>query len=527
LSPAPAITHQSSPNTRRQYEIWQAIAQAPSLSEFANQLHRHRTTIGRVSRPQRREALATIATEFHQRAGTLTAAVSENLNRYRNGALCLRTAHQPNFLPAVNIVAQPLLNNQLGQLLHLAHNSQPDQQPGLKQPPSEVFFLVDYDLDNDRRYRRACLPSPSTQAGVLTIAAPAEQRPSGRLMCDEPPPTPVQLQRLASRLDGWVRCELRAVTAKPRRQALHRMAAGNLHELHQTLVSAAAVARNLADFNSIVLSRIINLHLGLPTLFLPGTAAWRAMSADLAQVWSRREEIRYAAERATRDIWPSSLPVTGTSCCVPFWIRCRCAQRLPIPGNPQRTPKLVVCPGCRRPHCISDSNAPEQIRKGNLFPRVLPDDLLDGQIWGNLAGCDYRGGVEHVAHSMSTAYRLGMRPLPLYMSRRDIAASWQDLTGPHFAPLCQHLPGESTGMAASRELVVSGRVSIALPLIWSQNLVPESLIGHRGSHFVAHQGGRQDSPGLRPPPAVRWSPESRRRRSPRSGSVPTPQADHQ
>jgi hypothetical protein len=131
------------------------------------------------------DTVHTLATEFHQKAGSLTHAVRANLDALvcRPG---IRMAHQPNLLPSLNVAFQ-------SSLAHSVVSRFADKCP-------ELFYVVNYDVATDRRYRHAVLPTPSAMAGYvsLSLRGPALHRETP--MYAEERPTKEALKVLCERI---------------------------------------------------------------------------------------------------------------------------------------------------------------------------------------------------------------------------------------------------------------------------------------------------------------------------------------
>jgi hypothetical protein len=439
-----------------------------SLREFALQIEHHplietapSSKLREVSALER-ESIARISTSFHERANTLTEAVQENLARYKAGADCVRAAHQPNFLPATNIVGQAALIHRLTRQLGRGY--------------SEVFFLIDYDLNTDRRYRHASLPSVSARTGLRTFSAPPLGGSPPSLMYLEPPPSEQFITEVCSRLHDWVyqdAYQLRRTVPGLALQSSVRKAKETIEEL---LVHSAKAAESLADFNAILLSQMVNRILGLPTLFLPGSRLLSVMADPIVSVWNSRAEISTAASKARRILNDLGLP-TGSPVqdMVPLWLICPCGNRIPIVGSSRRKSYMAECKRCRRVNKIDDRSIFDHAKKSRIVPKVLADDLLDGLAWGNIAGCDYVGGIGHYVQSSLVADILGLRRLPVYLSARATTARAQSLAGPAFSAALSD--STSTPRLSDRlfDTLLSGRASFVFPLIWHSNISPDDL----------------------------------------------------
>lgn len=409
---------------------------AASLDEFAEILRIRDVAddVPRIRFPDStadRLILAAQIREFHGRAGTLTEGVKVNLGRYARGEECVRAAHQPNFLPSVNVVAQAAVCHALNRLLDGAY--------------AEVFFVVDYDLNDDRRYRHATLPSLCSRNGTWNVSAP-EYRGSAAFMTDEAGPSREFAARLGADVRTWALQQISILPAAAGRAGLRRRVEESLESFVVVLEKAALGATGLADFNMLVLSWIVNRVLGLPTLFLSGSAALPLIADQIEAIWHSR------------------VMISGTSTTVPLWKRCSCGARVALTAMPRR------CGRCAAVATVSDDDVPGLAVSGRLVPRVVADDLLDGVAWGNVAGCDYRGGLPHYAMSARIARGLGLRPLPMFLSSRAPGAPAEHLIGGEFGAAL----AEMAEHPAAR-LISCGRTSVVLPLLWSEALSAERI----------------------------------------------------
>jgi hypothetical protein len=399
-----------------------------------------------------RGALAHESRAFHRRADTLTPAVEENLSRYADNAPCARVAHQPNFLPSVNVVAQAAVCHDLNLRMGGSH--------------AEVFFLVDYDANDDRRYRHAALPSLLARSGVWHLSAPSTDL-AGLIMFRESPPTTDFITACIAAIRGWAGQQVAFLpNVRTRRSLRHRLAEA-VASIESTFHFAADRARSLADFNAIVLSRMVNRVLGLPTLFLPGSRTFPIIAGSIESIWRARAAIESATAATSRhrngEAVRTATPGIGAG---PLWKECECGMRLALTGNVHADRLHFSCRRCGAAGAVDDNNVCDFSAKGVLIPRVIADDLLDGLVWGNAVGCDYRGGLPHYQKSARAARELGLPVLPMYLSTRRSDASIEHLAGPEFAPTLDAM-AEGRAPVAARDLVVRGRASMVFALMWA------------------------------------------------------------
>ncbi len=114
---------------------------------------------------------------------------------------------------------------------------------------------------------------------------------------------------------------------------------------------------------------------------------------------------------------------------------------------------------------MTDADVPELAANGEIVPRIIADDLLDAVAWGNIAGCDYRGGVSHYARSALAARDLNLASLPVFLSSRTPDARIDHLSGQDYAAALDRSPA----------LIAAGRTSMIMPLLWADELIAARL----------------------------------------------------
>ncbi|WP_190253450.1 hypothetical protein [Dactylosporangium sucinum] len=429
-----------------------------------------------------RARILRISREFHRRAGTLTEAVADEHRRYRAGAAVIRTAHQPNYLASSNIVGQAVMADRLRRLCGSA-----DRLPAV-----HMFTLIDYDINTDRRYRHALLPSPTSRDGSIALSLPAMRHVHDVFMFTETETTAVDLVgRLDLRLDHD-HAALRK--AHPNlalsRDLLHQ----RLDRIAGHLAFAAGQARSRSEYTAIVLSRLMNLDLGYSTMFVPGHRAIRLMGAHFAAIWSEWPDIVKVADTVDASPeWSGHAFHGGTAAgqlLAPFWLRCLCGRRLRLvwrdrPAGAAR----AECAECRLEHTVDPTRVAELGTANRLIPRVLADDLLDFTAWGHWAGCDYSGGLEHYQFSSLLAQRLGLAPLPIHLSDDLLYQPETDLMPSGFVAAAAALEREYPHAARAGRLASSGRASIAHALLWADK-EPMKPGGPTSEHPGRERGDR-------------------------------------
>jgi hypothetical protein len=411
-----------------------------------------------------RDEVARISQGFHKGAGTLDA-VSTTVARYLEPhSEVIRTAHQPNFLASFNVVAQAAAQEKLQCRLPQRRFVQ-------------MFVLIDYDTSADRRYRHALFPSPTTRGGVLSLSLPRLRHQHDVIMFREVR-EPGSLGQFKDAIVRSIRQDLALlrkadnsfrVTWKGVQQVGIAKLIGH--------VEAAAVDSNgsetesQSEFTSRLLSRIVNLELGLPTMFVPGHQMLRLLAPSMTHIWQHWPSILAAVDRVRRRVMPDGMSILDSphfdSMTAPLWFVCTCGRRLALrwTGQGMRC-ATAECPACGQTFAVDGERVASLAADARLVPRVVVDDLIEFAVFRHAAGVDYAGGLEHYRFSSLVAQELGIDPFPIALSRRRPAPPAE--AGPGSYLQAVRLAHRLTPHAAAAAMLVeSGRRSFAHSIVWS------------------------------------------------------------
>jgi len=132
---------------------------------------------------------------------------------YADGAATQRVAHQPNFMPALNIVAQAALCDEMSK--------------DFAEDTCQVLVLVDYDVNTDRRYRHSPFPVISAPSGFRSLSVPALHHDHEALMFREPVPPPTFVADVLRLVNVLARQDLGAIRRSVNDHSTSRHALGN------------------------------------------------------------------------------------------------------------------------------------------------------------------------------------------------------------------------------------------------------------------------------------------------------------
>lgn len=338
------------------------------------------------------------ATRFHSRAGTLTPVVAQCIDMLLlQSYAILRIAHTPDLLPYLAVALLPVLMNVLADELLLK---------GV--PTVQVFLVIDADESADLRVRTAIVPSATRSDGELRLRVPPSSS-RHRVLAYAEKPTEEVIRQWQTTLRDHSRSHL-ALLGAPRVGHVQEEVVTNLTELSADLSYAQAAATSLGDFSAIFLSRLVNLHWRLPTVFIPQIAVAPFMYPVLAAVDAQLARIRPESVRAVENLNRWGIETPSAAALLPdspqYWLVCRrCGRRTSMADV--RKPAHGECVSCGRRYLIDIGRFPGP-EDPIVVPKVRIDSLLDVVAWGAQAGTSYVGSSEHCFVTMETLACLGI-----------------------------------------------------------------------------------------------------------------------
>ena len=321
------------------------------------------------------------ATNFHDRAGTLTSAVRNNISRLFD-VHSIRVAHTPDMLPYYSVAMLPLVANQLARLVSQRVNSE----------VLEVYVAVDTDLATDRRVRTAVIPDVFRRGGELPLGVLTPRSERKRIIAAQRAPTLSEVTIWREFYLQSAARHLKFLGSRSRAKALEKIAY-NVCGLFEDMSFAASTANDLAEFSNIVFSRLVNIKMGLPTVFLSQLDVCRALTSQFLAMHDEAANWQALSAEAVREFERRGVRVGSAAVGSGFWLVCSgCGRRQPALANQSR----IAC-DCGR-------DAAGRI----MVPTVWVDNIVDVKVMGFVAGASYVGSSGHVAVSAEVHAQLGI-----------------------------------------------------------------------------------------------------------------------
>jgi hypothetical protein len=329
------------------------------------------------------------ARRFHMRAGTLTPRVEASIERLAQGRV-VKLSHQPNFAAYCKLFF-------LMTPLHVIAN---------KLDAAPLYVFNDFDTVGNERFRRVVVPDDSARLGYSYLRLPLAGVHRSHVMFAAPKP---DLAWLAQTLEALARALLAA-------GADERAGAPRAAELMTDLRYAHATAESMTDMCAVLLSRLVNLRLGVPVVFVSGYEVWRDFglkaSTTLLPLWQdvRSVAAQWRARLVDAGAGDIGWPRLPERCVAPYWWICECGSRAILEFASGRTSGFRS--RCTRCHRETVTSVGAGVESGRMVPRIEMHNIAISSVFGYTAGIAYASSAPHILLFNRVAASLGMAVLP-------------------------------------------------------------------------------------------------------------------
>lgn len=273
---------------------------------------------------------------FHQKSGTLTSKVKSQIKLIENERLKIIVAiHQPNLFAFSGVFKKIVMLETLSN-----HLKKPDDMP------LPLFLIIDHDFMDDSWVHVAKLPSMKNTSGILDIRYPMNDVKRWRIICKTDPPTHALVSYWENQVYTWIKND--KSLSKEARKRLYN----NLENFWQIVEKSLSNSKNFSEFNSHLMSKMINNVWDYKTLFVN--------LSDLSSVFKNG----YNFLLSNNDVYLKSLERSETffrnhgihngissnsSKYSPLWLNCSCGSKgysilnKDDNGNTNLTGKCISC----------------------------------------------------------------------------------------------------------------------------------------------------------------------------------------
>src|SRR5919198_951092 len=200
--------------------------------------------------------------KFHWDADTMTVGVSNKITSLSDPVTKLFVSiHQPNLFAYSGVFKKIVLLQAVKDII--------EKQEEEKSPSKKIvnfFLIVDHDFIEDMWTRIAQLPSVKHSLGRLELRLPVSNSKRWQMVCNTPPPGRTVLDQWKKQITSWIKknCSSYAVSSPYNKLRL----LDNFDQFWSEVEVSYQKARSYSDFNSFLMSQIVNKVWGYDTLFV-------------------------------------------------------------------------------------------------------------------------------------------------------------------------------------------------------------------------------------------------------------------
>ena len=358
-----------------------------------------------------RELLQKVITNFHAKAGTLNENTRAQINSLSNERLKIIVGiHQPNLFAFSGVFKKIVLLECLAE--HSKRNSY---------STVPLFLIVDHDFMDDKWMHIAKLPSIRNSTGVLDLRYPINDSNRWRISSMTESPTRSLINYWENQIYNWIK----------NNKDLSKTELKDLYYKFQGFWSivekAFLLADNYAEFNSIIMSKIVNNVWNYKTLFVN--------LSDLSRVFQRGynfllfENERYLNSLEKSETYFREQGIyTGVSANLnrhsPLWLHCECGSKASSKITKNENGEIVLigkCMSCKKNLSLSvGSNGKVSIPEAQIdmvSPRAIPILLLLSRelaISGYISGTGGSLGYTIVGKKVFDELQIKLPPMMLW-----------------------------------------------------------------------------------------------------------------
>src|SRR5919206_3156213 len=325
--------------------------------------------------------------KFHLDADTLTLDVNNKITLLGDPRTKLFVSiHQPNLFAYSGVFKKIVLLQAVKDLI--------EKQEEEKNPNKKIvnfFLIVDHDFVEDMWIRIAQLPSIKHSLGRLELRLPVSNSKRWQLVCNIPPPGRTVLDQWKKQIMFWIKKNSSSYVSPSIKPRL----IDNFNQFWNEVELSYQKARSYSDFNSFLMSQIVNKVWGYDTLFVRLTDISSVFEDGFKYLISNFNLYSDALRKAEGMFLRHGID-TGVSSSsylnAPVWVHCKCGSKAPakiydkqasgggIEG--QETMLKGICISCKNDvhvnlgkKCTMDLLKEEEVIH-QLSPRAIPILLL-------------------------------------------------------------------------------------------------------------------------------------------------------
>lgn len=358
-----------------------------------------------------RELLKKVVTNFHTKAGTLNENTRNQIDSLTNErSKIIVGIHQPNLFAFSGVFKKIVL------LETLANRSIRNNDTIIP-----LFLIVDHDFMDDKWMHVAKLPSIRNTTGVLDLRYPINDSKRWKISSMTESPTRSLVNYWENQIYNWIKNN--KDLSKSEVKSLYE----RFKEFWRIVEEAFLLSDNYSEFNSIIMSKIVNNFWNYKTLFVN--------LSDLSQVFQRGynfllcENERYLNSLEKSESYFREHGIyTGVSANLnrhsPLWLHCDCGSKASSKISRKDNGEILLigkCISCKKNLSLSiGKNGKISIPEDKIkmvSPRAIPILLLLSRelaISGYISGIGGSIGYTIVGKRVFDELQIKLPPMMLW-----------------------------------------------------------------------------------------------------------------
>jgi hypothetical protein len=283
----------------------------------------------------------------------------------------LTSTHQPNLFAYSGVFKKIVLSQTIKRTV---------EEQNSKKKIIDLFLIVDHDFMDDIWIRVAQLPSMHHSDGILELRLPISNSNRWRIVSQMPLPNHTILHYWRRQLNSWIKNSI------SRSKNIDKTALmNNLEDFWRQVESAYAKAKTYSDFNSFLMSQIVNNVWKYDTLFVRLSKLSSVFEEGFKYLISNFSTYSNCLRKAETTFLRRGIQtgVSSTSYLyAPLWLHCRCGSKasVKIKRDGEQLELNGICMSCKKDLHLkignqTQLNLSDEIVQ-NLSPRAIPILLL-------------------------------------------------------------------------------------------------------------------------------------------------------
>lgn len=358
--------------------------------------------------------------KFHSEAGTLNPNIQDSIELLKNPSTEIFVSiHQPNLFSYSGVFKKIVLLEALKNTIQNKISSK---------KIINLFLIVDHDFMDEIWVRVAQIPSVNHTSGILEIRLPVDNSKRWQLICNMPLFSRTILDKWKKEINSWIKNSSSSLTPVIDKSIF----LNNFEQFWEEIECSYSKAKSYADFNTFLMSLIVNKIWNYETLFVRLSEISSIFEDGFKFLISNYN--RYSQALRKNEIIFSDQGIgTGVSSNSylnsPLWLHCKCGSKAStkLQRNQQGLSILTgSCMSCKKDLEVSLGNNNNDLNFSNdtienLSPRAIPILLLLVRELGMKCYASGIAGITYITVGTTVFRELSIDlPLVLVWPSKDI-----------------------------------------------------------------------------------------------------------